>query len=225
MLVLLLHHLGPPPPGVRQKKLYLTVEHLHAHVRWLQGRGYRFTTLTDALDATDPVACLTFDDGFTDIDVPLAVPATVFVVTSRVGERSVVFEGDQGVAPADLLGWEQLRALSARGWEIGSHAHRHTRKPSFEDLAESAATLERQLGKRPTALAYPYGAYDAETLEAARRAGFRCAATTKSGLASPQTPYQLRRVILSSFGVLPAFERLKLAGVHHGVYPLNPRPL
>jgi peptidoglycan/xylan/chitin deacetylase (PgdA/CDA1 family) len=210
---------------VKKKKLYITPRQLHGHVRWLQSLGYRFTTLTAALHTPEPVACITFDDGFRDIAAALEVPATVFAVTSRVGERGVVFEGDEGVAPSDLLTWDELKALRDLGWEIGSHSHRHARRPPYEDLAESAETLERRLGVRPTALAYPYGAYDEATLEAARRAGFRCAATTKSGLADREAPFTLRRVILSGFGALTAFERLKLLGVHRGLYPFRPRPL
>ena len=232
MLILLLHHVGAPPAAAKKRKLYVTADQLTGHVRWLQAQGYRFTTLTHALDAPEPVACVTFDDGFESVlthGLPalkaLEVPATVFAVTSRVGERDVVFDGDVGVAPSHLATWEQLQTLREHGWEVGSHAHTHVRRPAREDLAASADALERHLGCRPTALAWPYGAYDERTLAAAKAVGFRCAVTTKSGLADRATPYQLRRVVLSGFGALTAFERLKLFGVHHRLYPLRPRPL
>lgn len=224
MLVLLLHHVGAPPAGAKKRKLWVTADQLNGHVQWLERKGYRFTTLTEGLDAEEPVACVTFDDGFKDVlGARLDVPATVFVVTSRVGEHGAVF--DEGLPPSDLLGWDELKALRDRGWEIGSHAHRHVRKPGYHELCASRDELEKHLGTKATALAYPYGAYDAETISAAQRAGFRCAATTKSGLASRETPFQLRRVILSGFGALTAFERLKLAGVHHRLYPLDEKPL
>lgn len=230
MLVLLLHHVGAPPRGVTKRKLYLTPQQLRGHVDWLKARGYRFTTLTAALDAEDPVACLTFDDAFEDVvtnalPVLADVPATLFAVTSRVGERDVIFDGDVGVAPSHLASWDQLKDLRDAGWEIGSHAHHHVRRPPLEDLQASRETLKARLGVNATALAYPYGAYDEATIAAAKAAGFRCAATTKSGLASRDTPFQLRRVILSGFGAVTAFERLKLLGVHHGLYPLRPRPV
>src|SRR6478752_1629981 len=113
MLVLLLHHVGTPPPGVEKgRKLWITAEQLNGHVRWLKDGGY--------LDAAQAA---------------LDVPATIFVITSRVGERRVVL--DEGLPPADLASWDELKALRDRGWEIGSHAHRHTRRPGYEDLAES----------------------------------------------------------------------------------------
>jgi peptidoglycan/xylan/chitin deacetylase (PgdA/CDA1 family) len=227
VLVLLLHHVGAPPPNVRQRKLYITADQLKAHVDWLQAKGYRFTTLTKAVASDEePVACLTFDDGFRELVTDVLpvlkdLPATVFPVTSQVGQRGVLFDG----IPADLASCDELRTLEQAGWEIGSHAHEHVRKPTLENLEASQRALLENLGAKATALAYPYGAYDAETIAAAQRAGFRCAATTRSGQADRATPFQLRRVILSGFGAVTAFERLKLLGVHHGVYPLRPRPV
>ncbi len=236
LIILLLHHLGTPPAEVRRRKLYLTAEALRSHVEWLKARGYRFTTLSRAM-AGEGNACITFDDGFREVlteGLPtlqaLQVPATVFAVTSRVGEKAVVFDGDEGVAPADLSSWNELALLAAAGWEIGSHAHQHVRLPSLpaeaqrQNLQDSARALREHFGVA-SALAYPYGAYDGATLSAARDAGFTCAVTTRSGRATRDEPYRLRRVILSSFGALDAFERLKLFGVHAGLYPLRERPL
>ncbi len=224
LIILLLHHIGTPPPGVTRRKLYLTNKHLNAHIRSLKNRGYEFTTLSRAPNCTGLTACLTFDDGFRDIlDAQLDIPATVFAVTSLVGQKNVVFEGDTGVAPSDLASWEDLKALRDRGWEIGSHAHHHIRLTTtnaLEELQASAHEIEKNLGARPTSLAWPYGAHDQTCIDAAKAAGFTCAAITKSGRASFDHPFQLKRVILSSFGALNTFERIKLAGVHQGWYPL-----
>jgi peptidoglycan/xylan/chitin deacetylase (PgdA/CDA1 family) len=232
LIILALHHVGAPPPLATRRKLYITASALDSHVRWLQGQGYRFTTLSQALstpgDASGNMACITIDDGFTDALVALPVPATLFAITSRVGEKNVTL--DEGTAPGDLATWEQLEALRKKGWEIGSHAHRHVRLPTLsaqqqaDELGESARVLNERLGEARS-LAYPYGAYDDASIAAAKSAGFLCAATTKSGRASLSEPYRLRRVILSSFGALDSLERLKLFGVHRGLYPLHERPL
>jgi peptidoglycan/xylan/chitin deacetylase (PgdA/CDA1 family) len=230
LIILLLHHVGTPPKGVRRRKLYISQAALEGHIAWLQQQGYRFTTLSQALSAEGDVACVTFDDGFADAMRTLPVPATVFAVTSRVGEKNVVFDGDEGTAPSDLATWDELERLKKAGWEIGSHAHRHVRLPALtpeqqaHELGESARVLAQRFGEA-RALAYPYGAYDDATLAAAKATGFTCAVTTRSGRASPDEPYRLRRVILSSFGALDAFERLKLFGVHRGLYPLQEKPL
>jgi peptidoglycan/xylan/chitin deacetylase (PgdA/CDA1 family) len=228
LIILALHHIGAPPPAATRRKLYLTASALDSHIRWLQAQGYRFTTLSQALSTEGDVACVTVDDGFTDALVELPVPATLFAITSRVGEKNVTL--DEGTAPGDLASWEQLEALRQKGWEVGSHAHRHVRLPTLsaqqqaDELGESARVLKERLGEARS-LAYPYGAYDDASIAAAKAAGFLCAATTKSGRASVTEPYRLRRVILSSFGALDALERLKLFGVHRGLYPLHERPL
>jgi peptidoglycan/xylan/chitin deacetylase (PgdA/CDA1 family) len=228
LIILALHRMGPPPPQATRRKLYITARALTDHIRWLQGKGYRFTPLSQALSTPGDVACVTFDDGFTDALVELPVPATLFAITSRVGEKNVTL--DEGTAPGDLASWADLEALRNKGWEIGSHAHHHVRLPTLspqqqqDELGESARVLTERLGEARS-LAYPYGAYDDASIAAAKAAGFVCAATTRSGRASPTEPYRLRRVILSSFGALDSLERLKLFGVHRGLYPLQERPL
>ena len=227
MLILCLHHVGAPPPEVQKRKLYISIQALVGYVNQLSAAGYRFATINQALQMPEPVACLTFDDGFRDVVTEAApalkVPGTIFVVTSRVGERGVTFEGDQGVAPSDLADWDELKRLRDQGWEIGSHSHSHRRKPSQDDLAQSREVLHKQLQVEAASLAYPYGSFDEQVIESAKSVGFRCAVTTRSGIASADKPFHLNRVILSSYGVFPPFERLKLWGVQRGLYPLRKR--
>jgi peptidoglycan/xylan/chitin deacetylase (PgdA/CDA1 family) len=230
MLILLLHHVGTPPREAHQRKLYISPKTLVSYVNGLSDNGYKFATLSQALQMPEPVACITFDDGFRNVVTdllevpgPKLVPATMFVVTSRVGERGVTFEGDQGVAPSDLANWDELKRLRDQGWEIGSHSHSHRRKPSKDDLAQSREVLRKQLQIDVTSLAYPYGSFDEQVIESAKSVGFHCAATTRSGIASRDEPFRLNRVILSSYGVFPPFERFKLWGVQRGIYPLRKR--
>jgi peptidoglycan/xylan/chitin deacetylase (PgdA/CDA1 family) len=228
LIILALHRVGPPPPGVRRRKLHITPAALNGHIAWLQRQGYRFTTLSKALEEDGDVACVTFDDGFQDsLRIALPVPATAFIITSRAGEQNVTL--DEGTAPGDLASWEELAQLKNKGWEIGSHAHRHVRLTTLspqqqaDELGESARALHAHLGEARS-LAYPYGAYDDDVIRASKSQGFTCAVTTRSGQASRDEPFRLRRVILSSFGALDSFERLKLFGVHRGLYPLQVEP-
>lgn len=70
---------------------------------------------------------------------------------------------------------EELRALCARpGHQIGAHTVRHLRLPGlsaaekWREMFENKLTLEAFLGIDVTALAYPYGELDQETLDVAR---------------------------------------------------------
>jgi peptidoglycan/xylan/chitin deacetylase (PgdA/CDA1 family) len=239
-LILMYHHAGTPPPQARKKRLYVSAQRLAAQVRFLQARGYRFMTVSDALAQPDRAnACVTFDDGYTDaleIARPvlrqLGAPATIYVVTDDVGKRGVSWAEENGTLPADLADWDALRALQAGGWEIGSHAHHHRKlaKLSEDEQAravnDSFAMLARELGHPPRSFAYPYGSYDARTLQLVRQAGFASAVTTKRGVVrAGDDPHQLRRVNLFGHRAVDALQTLKLLLVHVGLYPLRPPPL
>ena len=182
-------------------------------MRLIRLLGYRVLTLDALLDACDrgkqvgKVAVITFDDGYLDtvtVAAPIldaaGFPATVFVVSDRVGETAAwdqAFGGDM----APLATWGHLRDLQSRGWEIGLHTRTHPRLsalPEPEALAEltgGKAILERQLGSPVRTAAYPYGDYAPATTSAAAAAGLR-ATVTIAGVIATETSerHELPRV-------------------------------
>lgn len=151
----------------------VTAAEFRAHVAWLASGRVRVVPL-DALlglpDEVDAVA-LTFDDGFRNVQehaLPLlrahALPATVFVVSDRVGAENA-WEGTDGrvIPRLPLMDWEALGRAREDGVEIGAHTRRH---PALSRLAPAALVDEidgaaeriaRELGTPPRAFAYPYG--------------------------------------------------------------------
>ena len=179
---------------------------------WLDSRGYRTITQRELFDALicgrrlprRPIM-LTFDDGYRDtffkaspVLLRLGMEATAYVVTGRIS----------GPDPS-FLTWPMLRALEQRGIEIGSHTIAHRHLPSLSDralladLTSSRRKLERRLGHRVPWLAYPFGAYDARVEQAAGRAGYLLATTTRAGVShSARRPLALRRLrVLDTTGV------------------------
>jgi peptidoglycan/xylan/chitin deacetylase (PgdA/CDA1 family) len=148
----------------------------------------------------DSVA-VTFDDGFAnnfEVAVPvlraLGVRACFFVATDFIdlagrGEAALR-EWEQRVyrftRAAEPMRWDQLRALSREGFEIGVHTRSHpdlSRLGPDETRAEieqAVARLESELGARPVLFAYPYG---------------------KSAMAPPP----IRSVVMASGGFRAAF--------------------
>lgn len=101
--------------------------------------------------------------------------------------------------------WDQLREMSRDGMEIGSHGvgHRMLAKlptPQMtEEVLESKSTLERELGIPAHVMSYPVGghdAFDTETVEAVRAAGFRmaCSYVTGSSEFAAESRYSMRRL-------------------------------
>lgn len=144
-----------------------------SHVRFLASGRLRVVPLAELValpDDADAVA-LTFDDGFANfstVALPLvtahALPATVFVVSDHTGGTNAWGGRDwPGIPTLPLMDWAALERVAAAGIQIGAHTRRH---PDLTALASDAlddeiggcvTAIERALGVRPTALAYPYG--------------------------------------------------------------------
>lgn len=96
------------------------------------------------------------------------------------------WEMPSDVTPADCrpMTWTQLREMHAAGFEIGSHGVHHRMLSKLplaameQELRESKATLDRELGSAATLMSYPVGgdrAFDDEVIKATREAGFQLA--------------------------------------------------
>lgn len=108
-----------------------------------------------------------------------------------------------GRATSDVLGWKELRSLSAEGVHLAAHSRTHpllTRIPPNrlrEEVEGSRSDLERELpGAHTTVFAYPAGQHDDRTRTALSELGFELAFTTERGVNSlgASDPLRLRRV-------------------------------
>ncbi|MGI8579140.1 MAG: polysaccharide deacetylase family protein, partial [Solirubrobacteraceae bacterium] len=141
--------------------------------------------LFDALARGKPLprkpVMITVDDGYID-DVRQILPelrrrrmiATFYIITSRFREPGFVNE-------------DQVRELERSGMDIGAHTRTHANLPALDsaalksEVAGSGSDLKRVLGHPVYWFAYPYGAFDATVVQAARAAGFVLAVTTRGG--------------------------------------------
>ena len=182
--------------------LSVTPQAFERQLELLVRRGYEGATFRDAALGARPrkTVAVTFDDAYLsvlEVARPIldrrGLPATVFVPTDwpARGEPMRWPGIDQwmgGAFEPELrpLTWEQLAALDAHGWEVGSHTRSHPRLTTLgdaaldEELRESRAECERRLGRPCTTLAYPYGDYDSRVADAAGRAGYAAACTLPS---------------------------------------------
>jgi peptidoglycan/xylan/chitin deacetylase (PgdA/CDA1 family) len=180
---------------------------LRSQLRLLQRRGYRALTLSAALrdDAPRRAMAVTFDDAYASIlerGLPvlegLGVAATVFVPTDAADAAATMawselarWTGGAHEEELRCMSWEQLRQLSARGWEIGSHTCSHpdlTELGSEEierELRLSRVRCEEELERPCTSLAYPFGCYDGAVMEAVAMAGYERAVTLDERVAEP----------------------------------------
>ena len=171
--------------------LAMRPETFRAQLHRLAERGFRGVTFTAAATGAveGRVVAITFDDGFRSVAEPaagyldeLGWPATVFAVTSAAtsGEPMRWLVSDEGDArDSDLLpmGWDELRDLGCRGWEIGSHTvtHRLLSRLDDSELNEELRASRRETAERIgacTSISYPWGEIDERVVAAARAAGY-----------------------------------------------------
>jgi peptidoglycan/xylan/chitin deacetylase (PgdA/CDA1 family) len=190
LLVLCYHALSDDWPAA----LSTTPERFEAQLALLLDRGYTPATFEQALSSPPGrrTVAVTFDDAYRSvleraqpIMERLGVPGTVFVPTDFAGSPEPMrWEGiDQwlgGPHEPELLclGWDELRGLADRGWEVGSHTCSHPHLTGLHDerltreLTESRAACEQGMGSACRSIAYPYGDVDARVARAAAAAGY-----------------------------------------------------
>jgi peptidoglycan/xylan/chitin deacetylase (PgdA/CDA1 family) len=194
--------------------LSVTPQAFERQLELLVRRGYEGVTFREAAlgQPRGKRMAVTFDDAYLsvlELGRPildrLGVPATVFVPTDwpERGEP-MHWPGIDHWMRTDYepelrpLTWDQLSALRAHGWEIGSHTQSHPHLTELDDgalereLRESRAECARRLGSCTT-IAYPYGDYDSRVVAAAERAGYEAGCTLPARI-HPARPLEWPRV-------------------------------
>jgi len=136
---------------------------------------------------------LTVDDAFKTFltgAMPLLrryhYPVTLFVSTEAV-------DGDS------YLTWDELKALTKEGVEIGNHTRTHPyllnrrrgedekawRARVRREILDAQKTLQERLGVTPTVFAYPYGEFSPQLAQIVRSLGFLGAVGQQSGVMAP----------------------------------------
>lgn len=100
---------------------------------------------------------------------------------------AVVDDLDGPDGPSPVIGWEELRRMSAEGMTLAPHSRTHAILTTLDDdrlreeLTVPFEDLRREVGAAPPVLAYPSGIHDERVRTAARAAGYRLAFTTARG--------------------------------------------
>src|SRR5216683_3148391 len=181
--ILTYHNLAEQAKG----RLVLAAASFREQMQYLKTNGYRVVSLADFVEFTrlgrqlpQRAVVLTFDDGyrsFKDYAYPvlkeLGFTATLFIYTDWVG------------AGRGSLSWNDLRELTAAGFDIEAHTKTHAdlRRAQGETEAQYSrrmrAELElpqdlfsKNLGRRSPILAYPYGRWEEGLLPKVKEYGY-----------------------------------------------------
>jgi peptidoglycan/xylan/chitin deacetylase (PgdA/CDA1 family) len=229
--VLCYHGVGPTPTQGDPHGLFVSSKLFEQHLELIQGSGYRLLTVSGIwqLMKSDPsairVGSITFDDGLRTTvreAIPIlqrrGIPCSMFVPTGMLGAQHPDLEGETIIGPSEIL------ELDAAGVEIGAHSVDHTLltglqfNDAFDQVHRSRAMLEDLLGKPVRTMAYPYGAFNEQTIRAVREASYEIACGC-SGPARWQALSLPREPVHPT--TTPLRLRLKMAGLYGPVHALH----
>lgn len=192
VMALVYHGIGSGSDGDGDGGFSLSPNRFGEHLATLRAAGMNAVTAGDVARAfgagralPDNAVMISFDDGRNDALMwadPLleqaGLKATMFVISSAAAEPGIYYAG-----------WKRLRAAARSGrWDIQAHTHNAHRDQKAaggrklpmltslapdesldeyrqrvrDDLEENSAAILAHVGRRPAALAYPFGAYGAE---------------------------------------------------------------
>jgi peptidoglycan/xylan/chitin deacetylase (PgdA/CDA1 family) len=184
--VLMYHRFGEnriPSTNIR-------LEQFEAHLAELTSGAYRVLPLAEIVaklkkgePLPDRAVAITADDAYLSIATEgwprlkkAGLPFTLFVATEPVTSRIKGY-----------MTWDDVRRLRDEGVTIGAHGHTHLSLPSLtpdgirKDLDTSMQLFEKELGEKPSLFAYPFGEWDAKSLEIVKGMGYAVAFGQHSG--------------------------------------------
>lgn len=95
--------------------------------------------------------------------------------------------------PKIMMNWDQVRELKQAGHYIGSHTVSHfmlgtmsNDNDIYEELYNSAKTIEKNLGYFPKTISYPVGSYNQQTIEQSKKVGYVYGLAVKQDLYNPK---------------------------------------
>lgn len=174
--ILLYHHIGFSLKN--ETVYYVSPEAFDRQMNLLYQWGYRTISvellaraIREGVELPPKPVLLTFDDG-SETTYTTALP-----IMQRYHFTGVSYIVYNYVGITHYMDAEQIRQLYAAGWEIGSHGLSHTdltdrTDRQVDEIVQSRRQLESLLGVPILSFAYPFGAYNSDSLHYVHFAGY-----------------------------------------------------
>lgn len=176
MPILLYHRIDVSPIN---SQYYVTPTKFEEEMKLLREWDYTTITLDMLITAIKQGADLpprplliTFDDGH------LNNYTTAFPIMRKYGFTGVLYIIGNYMDADGYMNAEQIKAMVAAGWEVGSHSMSHRDLTALEpqeqkfEIFDSRKYLEKKLGLPVKTFAYPFGVSDETLIDLVGRAGY-----------------------------------------------------
>jgi len=184
------HNLRDLPSNASELDRTWTVapKQFEAQVALLVARGFQTITMGQLVAHLKRGAPLpnkpivvSFDDGWVE------QYTVAFQILKKYNRIGTFFIYTNPIDRNRYLSWAQLQEMTAAGMDIQAHTLSHPHLTSissneaFREISESKKIIEAKLGRPVVSLAYPFGEYNAATIELLKRAGIESAVTLAAG--------------------------------------------
>jgi len=185
-------------------------EELRNHLVILKNNGFSVISVSDFINSKvtgNKNILITIDDGnesvfriYNEILKPLDIKPLLAIYPAIISRKKYA------------MTWEQLKELSADGWEIASHGYFHEKlNQKFYDkskarflfeIEKSKKVLENKFQKPITIFVYPFGLRSPITIETLKNNGFKYAFTIDGGgislpVSSADKLYEIPRYMMT----------------------------
>jgi len=200
--ILMYHVTKAAPAGTPYPELWVTPADFKGQMQWLADNDYTGITMAQLFNYWDegfklpekPVV-ISFDDGYPS-HTKSARP-----VLAKHKWPGVLFLEERNVNnPETGLTQTMVKSLLASGWELGSHTINHSDLTTLgpEELKTEVAGSREQISERFDVpidfFCYPAGKFDDGVVAAVEDAGYKGAVTVEEGDATPDKPFELKRI-------------------------------
>jgi peptidoglycan/xylan/chitin deacetylase (PgdA/CDA1 family) len=200
--ILMYHVTKAPPAGTPYPELWVPPADFKGQMAWLAENGYTGITMAQLFKYWDdgfklpakPVV-ISFDDGYpsqsTTARSVLAKhhwPGVLFVELKNVDSSETGFTT------------KMVKKMLASGWELGSHTLTHPDLTTIsasqleDEVAGSKEQISEKFGVPIDFFCYPAGKFNATVVAAVKDAGYIGATTVEDGIATPDKPFELKRI-------------------------------
>ncbi|HKY54871.1 MAG TPA: polysaccharide deacetylase family protein [Anaerolineales bacterium] len=173
--ILLYHHIGIPQGA---SPYYVSPTEFERQMFLLREWGYRTISVELLVRAIKQGAelppkpvILTFDDG------SATAFRTALPIMQKYGFTGTVYIVYNYIGISGYMNVDQIRAMHAAGWEIGSHSTSHVdltirSDRQKDEIVDSRSKLQALLEIPILTFAYPFGAYNSDSVHYAHFAGY-----------------------------------------------------
>lgn len=173
-----------------RKRLNITPDSFERQLKMMKAEGFETYFVKDVPDflhahriPSEKPIILTFDDGYEDFYT------VAFPILQKYKMKSTIYIMYNYIGRKGYLTHQEIAKLIQSGLvEIGSHTLDHSylkhaqKAASKREIVDNKRKLEERFGVNVSTFAYPYGAFDKETVSLVKEASYSAAVSVISGM-------------------------------------------